>query len=166
MKRVWFNSEHRFFLKVTSAAENKLHFSFKIFIVIMYWQTQTADASVCLEILDWKGSSIFPLREGEIQLKDLEKILSGELCLLQLQMQCSPASCCFPVGAVEACVLVCVPVCQRLWGEGACYKIKLLSSQSLRTGKRSESSNVEISAQAFSLLLHSRDWISDTKPLC
>lgn len=73
----------------------------------MYWQTQTADASVCSGILGWKGSSIFPSREGEIQLKDLEKILSGELCLLQLQMQCSAASCCFPLGFVHVCVSVC-----------------------------------------------------------
>ena len=36
-------------------------------------------------------------------------------------------------------VLVCVPVCQRLWGEGAGYKIKVLSSQDLRTVKRSKS---------------------------
>lgn len=73
----------------------------------MYWQTQTADASVCPGILGWNGSSIFPSREAEIQLKDLEKILSGELCLLQLQMQCSPASCCFPLGSVYVCISVC-----------------------------------------------------------
>lgn len=82
----------------------------------MYWQTLTADASVCLGILGWKGSSIFPLWEGEIQLKDLEKILSGELCLLQLQMQCSPASCCFPLGAVQVCVCACLLVALRRGG--------------------------------------------------
>lgn len=73
----------------------------------MYWQTQTADASVCSGILGWKGSSIFPSREGEILLKDLEKILSGELCLLQLQMQCFSASYCFPLGSVYMCVFAC-----------------------------------------------------------
>ncbi len=66
---------------------------------------------------------IFPSREGEIQLKDLEKILLGELCLLQLKMQCSPASCCFPVGSVY----VCMSVCQELWGERTGYKIKVLN---------------------------------------
>ena len=72
----------------------------------MYWQKQTADASVCSGILGWKPSSISASREGEIQLKDLEKILSGELCLLQLQMRCSPASYCFPLGFVYVCVSV------------------------------------------------------------
>lgn len=80
----------------------------------MDWQTQTADASICSQILGWKGSSILSSQEGEIQLKDLEKILLGELCLLQLHKQCSPASCCIPLGSVFVRVSVCVPVCRRL----------------------------------------------------
>lgn len=112
--------------------------------------------------MGWKGSIIFPSREGEIQLKDLEKILLGELCLLQLQMQCSSASCCFPVGSVY----VCVSVCQRLWGEGPGYKIKVLSYQELRTLKRSESNNLlhfngNKCRCSFSLWLRSSDWIDD-----
>lgn len=55
----------------------------------MYWQTQTADASVCSEILGWKESSSFTSREEEIQLKDLEKIPLDKLCLLHLHTHCS-----------------------------------------------------------------------------
>lgn len=43
-----------------------------------------------------------------------------------------------PLGSVFVRVSVCVPVCRRLWGEGAGYKIKVLSSQVLRTVKRNK----------------------------
>lgn len=92
--------------------KSELHVPFKIFIVIMDWQTQTADASVCSRILGWKGSSIFPLWEGEIQLKDLEKSLSGWTVSALVANAASPASCCFPGGSVDICVCVRARVCR------------------------------------------------------
>lgn len=72
----------------------------KIFIHNVLANTNSHRNCVCSGIPSWNGCSIFPSREGEIQLKDLEKILLGELCLLWLQLQRSPASYCFPLGSV------------------------------------------------------------------
>lgn len=67
------------------------------------------------------GAASRPPWEGEIQLRALEKILSGELCLLQLQMRSSPASRRFPLGSTLVCQVMC--------GEGAGYKLASFKCQ-------------------------------------
>lgn len=126
MKCMWINSEQWFLLRVT--ADTQLQFAFKIFIVIMYWQTQTADASVCSGILGWKESSVFPSRKEKFNWRILEKILSGKLCVLQLQKQRSSASHCFCSGLFSS-VCVFIRHCE------GCVRKKAAGSQVVRSVK-------------------------------
>lgn len=91
----------------------------------------------------WDGkSSVFPSRKEKFNWRILEKILSGKLCVLQLQKQRSSASHCFCSGLFSS-VCVFIRHCE------GCVRKKAAGSQVVRSVKTQCHKNQQAHVSCF-----------------